>query len=89
MATPRSGERYSEVTRAHTPELSGRVNEVAAARAQHLAEDPFTTAEDIRQFRAEYAAERARRKAAAAQLDRDLLALMETSKKLSRQNRRQ
>jgi hypothetical protein len=69
------------------PEVSGRVNE-EAARARHLADDPSTTAEDVRRFRAECAAEQVRRKEAAAQLNHDLLALMEASITLSRRSRR-
>lgn len=69
------GERHSEAVRGYLPEINGRVDEVTAARARNLAEKSVVTDEDVRQFRAALEAERARRKAAAAQLNRDLLAL--------------
>lgn len=73
------GEKYSEAVRAYLPDFSGRIDEVTAARARQLAEKPaVATAEDIRRFRAAIEAERVRRKAAANQLNRDLLlALLE------------
>jgi hypothetical protein len=70
------GDRYSEAVRRYFPEVAGRADEVTAARARNLAEKPAVTAEDVLQFRAALAAEQARRRAAADQLNRDVLALL-------------
>lgn len=53
-----------------------------------MAEDPSTTTEDLRQLRAEYAAEQARRREANAQLDRDLQALTAALAELPQRGRR-
>jgi len=83
MASKRGGDRYSEII--SVPELSGRVDEVTTARARRLAEDPASTAEDARRFRAQYAAERVRQQEVRAQLERDVLELLETARQVRQQ----
>lgn len=87
MTGMHGGERFSELVRSWHPQLEGRLDEVTTERARHVVEDPSSTAQDMRRVRDEYLAERARRREAQTVLDRDLLALMETSKQDGRRIR--
>lgn len=87
MVEHRSGG-HSSAARACLPALSGRLDPATTARVRQMAEDPSTTTEDLRQLRAEYAAEQARRREANAQLDRDLQALTAALAELPQRGRR-